>query len=111
MMKRTMMALAALPVTAVLVGSGVAVGQAAGPPPGTAVVQQATVHHGENPCHGHPVTRATPVAGVPVPDAGDNSNRDDPGMCGHEHAEHGLSGQVGSAATARVHHGEDHGEE
>jgi hypothetical protein len=45
MMKRTMMAMAAVPAV-LLAGGGVAVAQTSGAPAGTAVVQQAHAHHG-----------------------------------------------------------------
>ena len=110
MMTRKMMALAALPVAAVLAGGGVAVAQAAGAPAGTAVVQQATVHRNGDLCHGHQVTRTMPVAGVAAHHDGDHGNRGDHGTCSREHAQRGQYAQLGSAVMAGAHHGEDHGE-
>jgi hypothetical protein len=109
MMKRKMMALAAIPVAAVLAGGGVAVAQAAGNPAGTAVVQQVSAHHNGDLCHGHQVTRGTPVAGVPARHDGDHGNRGDHGACSGEHAEHGQPAQVSTGVMAHAHHGEDHG--
>ena len=64
MMKRTMMALAAIPVV-VLTGGGVAVAQTASAPAGTAVVQQAASHHGGGCGQHHPRTAGTADEVVP----------------------------------------------
>lgn len=101
MMKRTMMALAAVPVAALLAGGGVAVAQAAGSPPGPAVVRQAE-------CHWQQAERT--MAGVQARHGGDHSRTGGRGVCLRDHAEHRQPAQPGSGVMARVHHGEHHQE-
>ena len=73
-----MMALAAVPVAALLAGGGVAVAQAAGAPSGTAVVQQTSVHQPGDPCGGqHTRTgQVTRVVNAPARHDGDHGVRD-----------------------------------
>jgi hypothetical protein len=110
MITRKMMALAAIPVAAVLAGGGVAVAQAAGTPAGPAVVQQVAVHHSGNPWHGH---QAAPVT---ARHDGDRRTCGDHGTCGRDHADHGQAVRADSGVTARAHchdghSGDDHGDE
>ena len=104
-MKRTMMALAAIPVAVVLAGGGVAVAQTAGNPVGTAVAQQAAVHHGGDLRHGHQVTLVT------ARHTGDHRNCGDHGKCDRNHAGHGQAARAGNGVTARDQCHDDHGDE
>ncbi len=123
MITRKMMALAALPVAAVLAGGGVAVAQAAGTPAGTAVVQLDATHHGGDPCHGH---RAAPATARYYGDHGKRDQVRDHRTCDgqgkrdrvrdRDHAGHGLAARTGGGVSARSHccdgHGHDgHGDE
>lgn len=88
-----MMALAAVPVVALLAGGGVAVAQAAGPHPGTAVVQLAAVHQPGD--HG----------------ARDRiCDRDRDRTCAQDRIGVRQDAGAGAGMTVRAHHGEHHGD-
>ncbi|HEY5354375.1 MAG TPA: hypothetical protein VIK57_18150 [Streptosporangiaceae bacterium] len=104
MMKRTMMALAAVPAV-LLAGGGVAVAQAAGAPAGTAVVQQADVHHSGGACRQHqmaPVVTVTARRG--------HQGCGGQGSCDRGHAADQQGAGAGSGMMTRAHHGDDCGD-
>ena len=104
MIKRTMMALAAVPMAALMAGGGVAVAQAAGAPAGTAVVQQASVHDGGDACRGH---QATPVVNVTARHDRYDGNRACHGTCDTGSAAHQQGARAGGGMMTRAHHGDD----
>ena len=81
-MKRTMMALAAVPAV-LLAGGGVAVAQASGAPAGTAVIQQAGLHHGGGACRGD---QAAPVVKMTAQQVRGHQNCDGTRNRDREHA-------------------------
>lgn len=113
MMTRKMMALAAVPVAALLAGGGVAAAQVGGAPSGTAVVQQTAVHHPGDPCHGRharPGQMMRPGNG-PSRHDGDHGiqarHRD--GTCDRDHGGLQRRAGLGAGLMAPGHHGEHHG--
>jgi hypothetical protein len=103
MMKRTMMALAAVPAV-LLAGGGVAVAQTTSGPAGTAVVQQAYTHHGRDCGRDQGRTAVTVTARHDRVRACDGTQRRD-----RTHAACQSGAQPGSGMMTRVHQGEDRG--
>ena len=102
-MKKTIMALAAVPAV-LLAGGGVAVAQAAGAPAGTAVVQQAGVHHSGGACDQHQ------MAGVVKAMARhDHQGCAGQGNCDRGHAADHRGAGAGGMMT-RAHHGDGCGD-
>lgn len=104
MIKRTMMALAAVPAAVLLAGGGVAMAQAASAPAGTVVVQQTSVHHSVDSCRWH---QATPVVKVTARHDRDHGNCSGKGNCDRGHAAHEQAARTGSGMMTRAHHGDD----
>ncbi len=113
MTRQKMMALAAVPVAAVLAGGGVAIAQTAGAPAGAAVVQQAGVHHTEDHYPGK-VTRTTPGSSATWLSA---RHDDDHGYCdddhGYRHDDHGYrhgehTDHRPGSTVGHAHHGDDY---
>ena len=103
-MKQTIMALAAVPAV-LLAGGGVAVAQAAGAPAGTAVVQQADVHHGGGACRQH---QMAPVNVTARHDRDrDHQSCAGQGSCDRGHA---ADHQGAGGMMTRAHHGDDCGD-
>ena len=100
-MKRTIMALAAVPAV-LLAGGGVAVAQAAGAPAGTAVVQQAGVHHSGGACDQHQM-----AAVVKAMARHDHQGCAGQGNCDRGHA---ADQQGAGGMMTRAHHGDGCGD-
>jgi hypothetical protein len=104
MMKRTMMAVAAIPAV-LLTGGGVAVAQTAGAPAGPAVVQQTATHHGAG-CGQQPTRQAVTVSGRHGGDGTCDGTRQRDRDRVHTAGQPGA--QPGSGMMTRAHHGDDH---
>lgn len=102
-MKRTIMALATVPVV-LLAGGGAAVAQAQSGPAGPAAVQQVSAHHGGD-CGGHQGRAAVTVTARQDRDrACDGSRQRD-----RVHQACQQDARAGSGMMSRVHHGGDRG--
>lgn len=102
-MKRTMMALATVPVV-LLAGGGAAVAQAQSGPAGPAVVQQVSAHQAGD-CGGHQGRAAVTVTARNDRDrACDGTRQRD-----RAHLASQQGARAGSGMMSRVHHGEDRG--
>jgi hypothetical protein len=104
MIKRMTMALAAVPVAALMAGGGIAVAQAAGAPAGTAVVQQASFHDGGDACRGHQGTPVVMVTARPDRDHGTCAGQ---GTCDSGPAAHQQGAPAGSGMMTPAHHSGD----
>ncbi len=103
-MKRTMMALAAVPVV-LLAGGGAAVAQAQSGPAGTAVVQQVCQHRGGDCGRQQARVAVTVTARHDRSQACDGTRHRDRA---HPACQQGA--QAGSGMMTRAHHGGDHGD-
>ena len=106
MVKKTIVALAAVPAV-LLAGGGVAVAQAAGAPAGTAVVQQAGVHHGGGVCRGD---QAGPVMTIAAHQVRGHQNCDGTRNRDRDRVACQQAAGTGTGMMTRAHHGDGCGD-